>query len=189
MHQEPCAGALTHSPRWLGTAWGPLLQQPWAGLCHPAPVPPFLQVQMCAPRAQTCMPGGVGDTRMCRAVQSRQGAGGTSSATPLPGKASVLPPRVFLAVTCVTSAAVAAGGGRGRLSLLPHAAFALRLTGSRTGGRARCRCGPAAPTQVPVLGVSWSGGLGVRRELCGCAGSQAGAPRRGGLFLGGNGWR
>lgn len=61
------------------------MQQPWAGLCHPAAVP-FLQVQMCAPRAQTCTPGGVGDTCMCRAVQSRQGAGGTSSATTSPSQ-------------------------------------------------------------------------------------------------------
>lgn len=157
----------------LATALG-WLMSPRGG----SPASPGANV--CTEGTDTCA-GGVWVTHACagrrRADKEQEGP---AVPPPLPAKGLVSPPRVFLAVTCVTSAAVAAGGGRGRLSLLPHAAFALRLAGSHTGGRARCRRGPAAPAQVQALGGSW--GWGVRRELCGCPGSQAGPLGREGYF-------
>lgn len=76
-----------------------------SGCAHtqPEPLPHFFGVQRCAP-ARARVP------HVCQSPRNRRAPRCHRLS---PGEAPVPPPRVFLAVTCVTSAATAAGAGGG----------------------------------------------------------------------------
>lgn len=152
-----------------GTAWGPLQQRNALGWLRStySGSPASVGCNHAPRRAQTHVPGRVCVCHTCvLGGAERPGDGRALQCHCLsPAEAPVPLPRVFLAVTCVISAAATAGerwGEAHAAPLPPLARTPPSLSGSRgslTSGRARCRRGPSAPCACsPPARYGHSGG-------------------------------